>query len=93
MYLSLPSKALYLLIALAFVACEGAAVPQAPISFNNLSPEKEPSVISENLPINCSQLISPNGKVNIAALAALDAAEPVSTAPPPPSDCFHKNPI
>jgi hypothetical protein len=83
MYLSLPSKALYLLIALAFVACEGAAVPQAPISFNNLSPEKEPSVISENLPINCSQLISPNGKVNIAALAALDAAEPVSTAPPP----------
>jgi hypothetical protein len=83
MYLNLPSKALCL-IALAFVACEGAAVPQAPISFNDLSPEKERSPVSDNLPINCSQLISPDGKVNIAALAALaalDFPEPVSTAP------------
>jgi len=84
MYLNLSSKALCLLIALAFVACEGAAVPQAPISFNDLSPEKERSAVSGNLPINCSQLISPDGRVNIAALAALaalDFPEPVSTAP------------
>jgi hypothetical protein len=83
MYLNHPSKALCLLIALAFVAYKGAAVPQALISFNDLSPEKERSAaVSDNLPINCSHIISPDGKVNIAALAALDAAEPVSTAPP-----------
>jgi hypothetical protein len=81
MYLNLSFKALCLLIALAFVACEGAAVPQAPIRFNDLSPAKERSAVSDNLPINCSQLISPDGKVNTAALAALDFPEPVSTAP------------
>jgi hypothetical protein len=88
MYLNIPPKSLCLLIALAFVACEGAAVPQAPISFNELSHEKERSAVSGHLPINCSQLNSPDGRVNIAALAALDFPEHVGTAPYSPVITF-----